>query len=74
MSYPEPFDTPSLGPNLARGGNEDWAKSTLDFDARSAEELRTELTGLGYTVAFFKTLPAYTLALASGKYPWLADL
>ena len=73
--YPEPLDGPiGRGPNLAIDGNEDWAKGTLDFEATTAEELRAELTHLGYTVEFFKTLPAYRMALESGKYPWLADL
>lgn len=55
--------------------NADWTKQSLDlFGVSNVEELRQWIEGAGTTVAHFKTLPVYTLALASGKYPWLADL
>ncbi len=59
----------------------DWAKATLDFLApdgthivENPEELREVLAMIGETVEHFKTLDAYKLAWASGKYPWLAGL
>jgi hypothetical protein len=58
----------------------DWAKRTPDAQdpagkiVDSAESLRRSLHADGVTVDFYKTLPAYQLALDSGKHPWLADL
>jgi hypothetical protein len=52
----------------------DWPKTTLDLPAKSPEELRALLANQGIPVEKFKTLAAYRLALASGNYPWLADL
>ncbi len=60
--------------NIAGNGNEDWAKATLDFAATNADDLRFELDDLGWTVAKFKESVGYHAALASGNYPWLADL
>ena len=53
---------------------EDWAKGTLDWQSTNADDLRREIQACGFSVATFKTLPAYRFALASGRYPWLADL
>jgi hypothetical protein len=58
----------------------DWPKATLDLclpDGRivsTVEELRTVLEWMGTSLADFKELPAYCLALESGNYPWLADV
>lgn len=67
--------------NLIRSGTSDWPKATLDLLApdgthmvETADELREVLAIQGFTFEHFKTLDAYKLALASGKYPWLADL
>ena len=67
--------------NLIQSGTSDWSKATLDLLAPdgthmvdTADELREVLAIQGFTVEHFKTLDAYKLALASGKYPWLADL
>lgn len=54
--------------------NADWPKMTFDFYSTNAADFREELAGLGWTVEDFKTLPSYRHALASGQYPWLADL
>lgn len=71
--------TPKLQPesealNRALAYTSDWPKRTLDLPVKSAEELRFFLLNRGETIEHFKTLPAYRYALASGDYPWLADL
>lgn len=62
---------------------DDWPKATLDLTVfrdgelrmvESADDLRLSLAQSGATVEDFKPLPAYTLALESGNYPWLAEL
>ena len=55
--------------NIAAYDKGDWPKATLDLASDNAEDLRTEIEGLGWTVEKFKTLPAYRAALASGNYP-----
>jgi len=60
--------------NIAANDGGDWSKATLDLPATCVEELREVLAGLGISVEHFKTLPAYQLPLASGKYDWMRDL
>ena len=54
--------------------NADWPKRTLDLPVRTVDELRRYLAGCGMTAHEFKSLPAYRLALKSGRYEWLRDL
>lgn len=57
--------------NIGGLENSDWPKATWDMQATNVEDLREELKQLGISEEHFKTLPAYTLALESGNYPWL---
>ena len=59
---------------MALAESADWPKATLDLPVKSAEELRFFLLNRGWTIEKFKTLTAYKAALASGRYPWLAEL
>ena len=61
--------------NIAEGGNEDWAKGTLDLgDVKSADDLLAVLDEMGWTLANFVKLPIFAAAFASGRYSWLLDL
>jgi hypothetical protein len=54
--------------------NADWTKTTLDLPVENVDELRAWLAARSWPVEELKKLPAYRLALDSGRYPWLADL
>ncbi len=66
--------------DLSALDNADWTKSTLDLVGPDGEmvtngpSLLRALEWMGWTLEEFKALPAYRLALASGRYPWLAGL
>lgn len=59
--------------------NEDWPKGTFDVfmggkAIGNTEELRTWFRESGVKEADFVKTPAFTEAIRSGRYPWLAEL
>lgn len=60
--------------------NADWPKGSLDLVGPDGKPVHDEaslmaaLDADGATLEDFKALPAYSLAIDSGRYPWLASL
>lgn len=57
----------------------DWTKVELDLTYRgntidNAADLLLALEADGTSVEHFKSLPSYTAALESGRYPWLSEI